>query len=61
MESLKGFYPHVAPSRMPHLWYGASVDMQKEVGTADFSVLFQILWLTVIYGARITGDIVINS
>jgi hypothetical protein len=35
----------------------ASVDMQKEVGTADFSVPFQILWLTIIYGARITGNI----
>jgi hypothetical protein len=33
------------------LWYEASVDMQKEVGTADFSVPYQILWLTVIYGA----------
>jgi hypothetical protein len=31
--------------------------MQKEVGTADFSFPFQILWLTVIYDARITGDI----
>jgi hypothetical protein len=35
----------------------ASVDMQKEVGTANFSVPFQILWLTVIYDARITDDI----
>jgi hypothetical protein len=39
------------------LWYGASVDMQEEVGTTDFSTLYQILWLTVIYGARIIGDI----
>jgi hypothetical protein len=61
MESLRGFHPHVAPNRMPQLWYGASIDMRKEVGTANFSVLFQILWLIVIYGARITGDIVINS
>jgi hypothetical protein len=36
---------------------GASVDMQEEKDTADFSVPFQILWLTIIYGARITGDI----
>jgi hypothetical protein len=35
----------------------ASVDMQKEVDTAEFSVPFQILWLTVTYGTRITGDI----
>jgi hypothetical protein len=35
----------------------ASVDMQKEVGIGDFSIPFQILWLTVIYGARITGEI----
>jgi hypothetical protein len=34
-----------------------SVDMQKEVGIADFPVPFQILWLTVAYGARITDDI----
>jgi hypothetical protein len=34
-----------------------SVDIQKEVGTADFSIPYQILWLTVIYGTRITGDI----
>jgi hypothetical protein len=34
-----------------------SVDMQKEVGTTNFSVPFRILWLTVIYGARITDDI----
>jgi hypothetical protein len=39
------------------LRYGASIDMQEEVGTADFSVPFQILWLTVIYDARITGNI----
>jgi hypothetical protein len=36
---------------------GKSVDMQEEVGIAEFSVPFQILKLTVIYGARITGDI----
>jgi hypothetical protein len=35
----------------------ASIDMQKEVRTTDFSVPFQILWLTVIYVARITSDI----
>jgi hypothetical protein len=45
------------PAGRQQLWYGASVDMRKEVGTADFSVPFQILWLTIIYGARITGDI----
>jgi hypothetical protein len=45
------------PAGRQQLWYGASVDMWKEVGTTDFSVPFQILWLTVIYGARITGDI----
>jgi hypothetical protein len=39
------------------LRYGASVDMQEEVGTADFSIPYQILWLTIICGARITGDI----
>jgi hypothetical protein len=57
MESLRGFDPHVAPSRRPTAMVRASVDMQKEVGTTDFSVPFQILWLTVIDGARITGDI----
>jgi hypothetical protein len=36
---------------------GTSIDMRKEVGTTNFSVPYQILWLTVIYGARITGDI----
>jgi hypothetical protein len=36
---------------------GTSVDMQKEIGRANFSVPFQILWLTIIYGARITGNI----
>jgi hypothetical protein len=36
---------------------GASVDMHEEKDTADFSVPFQILWLTVFYGTRITGDI----
>jgi hypothetical protein len=35
---------------------GASVDMREEVGTTNFSAPFQILWLTVIYDARITGD-----
>jgi hypothetical protein len=39
------------------LWYSASIDMRKEVGTTDFSVPFQILLLTIIYGTRITGDI----
>jgi hypothetical protein len=34
-----------------------SVGMREEKDTADFSVPFQISWLTVIYGARITGDI----
>jgi hypothetical protein len=57
MESLRGFHPHVAPSRRPTVMVCASVDMQKEVGTADFSIPFQILWLTVIYGARITDNI----
>jgi hypothetical protein len=45
------------PAGRQQLWYGTSVNRQKEVGTADFSVPFQILWLTTIYGARITGDI----
>jgi hypothetical protein len=36
---------------------GMSVDMQEEVGTADSSVPFQILWLTIFYSTRITGDI----
>jgi hypothetical protein len=36
---------------------GASVDMQEGQDTADFSIPFQILWLTVVYGTRITGDI----
>jgi hypothetical protein len=57
MESLSGFHPHVAPSRRPTAMVRAIVDMQKEVGTADLSVPFQILWLTVIYGARIIDDI----
>jgi hypothetical protein len=35
----------------------ASVDMREGKDTADFSVPFQILWLTIVYGARITGDI----
>jgi hypothetical protein len=35
----------------------ASVDMREGKDTADFSVPFQILWLTVVYGAGITGDI----
>jgi hypothetical protein len=38
------------------LRYNTSVDMRKEADAADFSVPFQILWLTIIYGARITGD-----
>jgi hypothetical protein len=42
---------------MMQLWYGASVDMREEVGTSDFSIPYQISWLTVIYGAIITGDI----
>jgi hypothetical protein len=45
------------PAVRQQLWYGASIDMQKKVDTVDFSIPFQILWLTVIYGARITGDI----
>jgi hypothetical protein len=36
---------------------GASVDMQEGKDTADPSVPFQILWLTIFYGTRITGDI----
>jgi hypothetical protein len=36
---------------------GVAVDMQEGKDTADFSVPFQILWLTVVYGTRITGDI----
>jgi hypothetical protein len=52
----KGSHPLLQPSRK-QLRYGASVDMQEEVGTTDFSVPFQILWLTVIYGARITRNI----
>jgi hypothetical protein len=39
------------------LRYGKSVDMQEEDGIADLSIPLQILWLTVIYGARITSDI----
>jgi hypothetical protein len=45
------------PAGGQQLWYDAFVDMQKEVGTTDFSVPYQILWLTVIYGAKITSDI----
>jgi hypothetical protein len=45
------------PAGRQQLWYVTSVDMRKEVGTTDFSIPYQILWLTVIYGARITGDI----
>jgi hypothetical protein len=52
----KGSHPLLQPSRM-QLRYGASVDMREEVGTADFSVPYQILWFTVIYDARITDDI----
>jgi hypothetical protein len=36
---------------------GVSVDMQEGKDTADSSVPFQILWLTVFYSTRITGDI----
>jgi hypothetical protein len=36
---------------------GASVDMQEGKDTTDSSVPFQILWLTVFYDTRITGDI----
>jgi hypothetical protein len=36
---------------------GASIDMQEGKETADPSVPFQILWLTVFYGTRITSDI----
>jgi hypothetical protein len=36
---------------------GASIDMQEGKDTADFSVPFQILWLTLCYGTRITSDI----
>jgi hypothetical protein len=36
---------------------GASVDMQEGKNTADSSVPFYILWLTIFYGTRITGDI----
>jgi hypothetical protein len=39
------------------LWNGAFVDMQEGKDTTDSSVPFQILWLTVFYGTRITGDI----
>jgi hypothetical protein len=39
------------------LWNGTSVDMQEGKDIADSSVPFQILWLTVFYGTRITGDI----
>jgi hypothetical protein len=35
----------------------ASVDMQEGKDTADFSAPYQILLLTVVYGARITSDI----
>jgi hypothetical protein len=45
------------PAGRQQLWYGASIDMWKEVGIADFSIRFEILWLTIIYGARTTGDI----
>jgi hypothetical protein len=34
-----------------------SVDMQEGKDIADPSVPFQILWLIVFYGTRITGDI----
>jgi hypothetical protein len=44
------------PAGRQQLWYSASIDMRKEVGTTDFSVPFQILGLTIIYGARITSD-----
>jgi hypothetical protein len=36
---------------------GASVDMQEGKDTADSFVPFQILWLTIFYGTRITGNI----
>jgi hypothetical protein len=36
---------------------GTSVDMQEGKDTSDSSVPFQILWLTVFYDTRITGDI----
>jgi hypothetical protein len=39
------------------LWNSASVDMQEGKDTSDFSIPFQILWLTIVYGTRITGDI----
>jgi hypothetical protein len=35
----------------------APVDMQEEKDTTDPSIPFQILWLTIFYGTRITGDI----
>jgi hypothetical protein len=36
---------------------GASVDMHEGKDTAESSVPFQTLWLTIFYGTRITGDI----
>jgi hypothetical protein len=35
---------------------GASVDMQEGKDIADPSVPFQILWLNIFYGTRITRD-----
>jgi hypothetical protein len=36
---------------------GQSIDMHEGKDTADSSIPFQTLWLTVFYGTRITGDI----
>jgi hypothetical protein len=36
---------------------GTSVDMHEGKDTADSSIPFQTLWLTIFYGTRITGDI----
>jgi hypothetical protein len=39
------------------LWNGRFVDMHEGKDTADSSIPFQTLWLTVFYGTRITSDI----
>jgi hypothetical protein len=57
-EIIRGIPPNpkLLAGRQP-LRNGASVDMQERKDTADPSIPFQILWLTVFYGTRITGDI----
>jgi hypothetical protein len=52
----RGIFRGIAPIPKLHagrqlLWNGTSVDMQEGKDTADFFVPFQILWLTIVYGA----------